>query len=518
MAPDLLQNDHEETIVNLEAINKVDQKMETLEGDYFNKEDFECYEEMTDEIDANLETTKDKQVNFETSERNVEFREVLDKVDQCIETLQEDGFNQNDNRIYEEITDESDTNWKTTKDEEVHSEISKGGIENFETTDESDALNRNFLDLPDELILKVLSFLEPKDLITNGQVSKRVRKISFDSSLWQRVNLSEKIVKTELLEIILEKGCKSLDLSNFIIFGSFIMHQKSWLRDLYLSFCEENIVVLEEILESCCSLEKLEIAWWTITPKMAASISKNGKTLRELDMSDCEGNIEVFEEILASCCSLVKLGIAGFTITPKMAASICQNEKTLQKLNLSSSMCDQSSYLQIIKCCQELKEVDLSGCIPDDDNEEISDDCIQSITKLISPNIEMLDLSILEVMDNHVKILLSRCKKIKALHLGRGTLITDHSLTSIRENLNLTLEKLSLYYSDGISITGLLELKAMPRLKSVTIEAENEKDEDLLEHHLAPFKQRPDQYKMKILVFSIQYDFLIQKYQYQYSI
>ena len=31
------------------------------------------------------------------------------------------------------------------------------------------------------------------------------------------------------------------------------------------------------------------------------------------------------------------------------------------------------------------------------------------------------------------------------------------------------------------------------------------------------FKQRPDQYKMKILVFSIQYDFRIMKYQYHYS-
>ena len=30
--------------------------------------------------------------------------------------------------------------------------------------------------------------------------------------------------------------------------------------------------------------------------------------------------------------------------------------------------------------------------------------------------------------------------------------------------------------------------------------------------------QRPDQYKMKLLVFSIQYDFQILKYQYQYSI
>jgi len=37
-------------------------------------------------------------------------------------------------------------------------------------------------------------------------------------------------------------------------------------------------------------------------------------------------------------------------------------------------------------------------------------------------------------------------------------------------------------------------------------------------YHRDSIYQRPDQYKMKILVFSIQYDFQILKYQYQYSI
>ena len=48
----------------------------------------------------------------------------------------------------------------------------------------------NFQDLPEELILKVLSYSEPEDLIASGQVSKRFRTISHDNSLWQRVNLS----------------------------------------------------------------------------------------------------------------------------------------------------------------------------------------------------------------------------------------------------------------------------------------------------------------------------------------
>ena len=44
-------------------------------------------------------------------------------------------------------------------------------------------------DLPNELILKVLCFLETIDLICCSQLSKRIRAISHDESLWQKMNL-----------------------------------------------------------------------------------------------------------------------------------------------------------------------------------------------------------------------------------------------------------------------------------------------------------------------------------------
>ena len=113
----------------------------------------------------------------------------------------------------EEITEEINANWETSKDKQEHSEISDGGKDNLETADRSGALTGYLQDLPDELILKVLSYSKPKDLISSGQVSKRLRSISYDNSLWQRVNLSEKIVKADFLELILNKGCKSLNLS-----------------------------------------------------------------------------------------------------------------------------------------------------------------------------------------------------------------------------------------------------------------------------------------------------------------
>ena len=98
-------------------------------------------------------------------------------------------------------------------------------------------MRNKWQDLPDELILKILSYSEVKDLISSGQVSKRTRSISRDSSLWVTVNLEKKIVKAELLEMILIKGCKNLNISGSTIIGSLSSNIKSQsqLRALILS-------------------------------------------------------------------------------------------------------------------------------------------------------------------------------------------------------------------------------------------------------------------------------------------
>ena len=84
--------------------------------------------------------------------------------------------------------------------------------------------------LPDEVVLKILSYSEIKDLISCGQVSKRIRRISRDGTLWLTANLVKKIVKSELLELILSKGCKILNISNSTILGHLSSNIKSQLR------------------------------------------------------------------------------------------------------------------------------------------------------------------------------------------------------------------------------------------------------------------------------------------------
>ena len=123
-----------------------------------------------------------------------------------------------------------------------------------------------------------------------------------------------------------------------------------------------------------------------------------------------------------------------------------------------------------------MKEVNLADVI-DNHDYNLSDDCLEFLAKNICPNIEKLDISGLRFVDNHFKVLLSRCNKIKELIL-RSIELTNNSLTIIRENLSLTLEELSLDYSDELSLIGFLELKSMPRLKFLCFEDEKDGEDN----------------------------------------
>ena len=76
-------------------------------------------------------------------------------------------------------------------------------------------------DLPDEMLEKVLSYLKIGDLIQSGHVSKRLRNIWNNESLWQSVELvgiltrlptgeltTSYKVQTDFITFLLDKGCQ----------------------------------------------------------------------------------------------------------------------------------------------------------------------------------------------------------------------------------------------------------------------------------------------------------------------
>ena len=83
-------------------------------------------------------------------------------------------------------------------------------------------------DLPDEIHLKIFANLKSKDLMCCAQVSNKLRRICHDASLWQKVNLCEKKVPSELLEQILGNGCQYLSLCDAQIKGRLNLTKKAY--------------------------------------------------------------------------------------------------------------------------------------------------------------------------------------------------------------------------------------------------------------------------------------------------
>ena len=98
--------------------------------------------------------------------------------------------------------EESQTESKCTKSVRVDPEISSQ-LPNIEEHIEAESQgikksenlqgkSTRFEDFPAEILLRILKFLEIYDLLKCSQTSKRIRVISFDDSLWQKVNLSKR--------------------------------------------------------------------------------------------------------------------------------------------------------------------------------------------------------------------------------------------------------------------------------------------------------------------------------------
>ena len=130
----------------------------------------------------------------------------------------------------------------------------------------------SFEEFPDEIMLKVIKLLNIKDLIKFGHVSKRMRKIRSDQSLWEKINLSKNTpgsssayvdIPTDLVKMVIENGCKYLSLRYMKLGpasmgseGDLNLDGSSSLIYLDLDNCEAKVKTFEEILASCHSLQK----------------------------------------------------------------------------------------------------------------------------------------------------------------------------------------------------------------------------------------------------------------------
>ena len=306
-------------------------------------------------------------------------------------------------------------------------------------------------DLPVEVLLNVLNYLELPDLNLFGQVSKRLKSVTLVESLWQRILLVNKTVSINQVENILDQGCKTLCLK------SCRLTDATYLHSTFDQPLLGNQIKAKELTPS--------------------------SQLINLDLYQCEFTDGILESLMSSTHSLKTFSLTDHNICmfsyDILLAFYSQNGQTLQTLNLAfTSVVNYKHIDLIVKNCTGLKEVDFSHC-------NLAYESIRLLVNGITKSIEKFGLSCCgsgcDTADEHVKILVSRCNKIKSLNLARNS-ITNNSLTSIAKNLTNSLEELDIGRCNNITDTKLLvfEMSSMPKLKKLNyFMPYNSKYEDL---------------------------------------
>ena len=221
-------------------------------------------------------------------------------------------------------------------------------------------------DMPDEIVLKIFTYLEIKNILKMSQTSKRYHEICQEDSLWQIFDYSGKKVPTDFVHKLLEKGCTFLCLQNGSkLKGNLDFNDVSKLTDLYLDNVKAKAGVLEQITASSRSLEVLELCNLKLNPNFKKICQRNGKTLQKLDLSDYQGlDFQSIQHIVRNCTELIDLSLYDTEISEEAINYLANNlTPKIRKLNLG---CFGANHIRdehittLVSRCNNIVDLDIS--------------------------------------------------------------------------------------------------------------------------------------------------------------
>ena len=266
--------------------------------------------------------------------------------------------------------------------------------------------------MPDELILKIFSFLSFKSIGNINQVSQRMKRIAEDTSLWEKVEAWGRLIPAGFIEQILKLKVKNISFQD-------------------CEFCPINLDILKD---NNLNLKYLEISNCSGNDNFLSELVKCSKSLEYLNINDSRPNL-VFE-----CIEKIAY--------PNNLKVLCLNEVKLHF----------ESIKKIIDKCTELTDIDISDA-------GLTQQSISYICTNLTPNALKIDLSCNKVKDEHIQCLVERCRNLKHLDLS-ATNVTYKSVHSIVTVLSHSLVTLGLPDSIGIEI-GLPSKICMEKLKTI---------------------------------------------------
>ena len=244
-------------------------------------------------------------------------------------------------------------------------------------------------ELPDEVILKIVGFLDLKGLLLCGQVSKRLRAIANDESLWLKLNFWNRKVPYDLIEKAAGNGCQYLSLPDCEILN-FTGKSESSFNFKYLNVYNGQWQQrVQKLVQNCSSLQKLSVDRLSLGLDDIQCICQSGQTLQVLDLGNCNFGVcnqtNLLQGLFSNCAHLTELNIShSYLLDPHIQALVDNLTPTILKVSLERQGNLQDEHVKkLVKRCNNITHLDLTDTT-------ITNDSVDSIIDQLKGSLEEL--------------------------------------------------------------------------------------------------------------------------------
>jgi len=250
--------------------------------------------------------------------------------------------------------------------------------------------------LPDEMLLKVFSWLPKVALGRLAQVNSRMNRVINDETLWHRIDCTKRILSPEQTKVLFDR-------------------KPNYLR-----------------------LARSAIADQT-------TFSTSASQLTYLDLSMCEISPTMLNKLLGACPNLHKLSMEHLELSPEVLETAAIFAHSIETLNMT--MCydvDATNLAALLKKCDKLAALNL-GCI----KQKWTGDDFLNVMNSLPTTLDQLNICGFreQLKDTHVIIMATRCTHLFDLDLSDSQAITMQSMEAVSNLAELQHLALSRCYA-----------------------------------------------------------------------
>ena len=183
-------------------------------------------------------------------------------------------------------------------------------------------------------------------------MSKRLRAIVNDESLWLKLNLVRRQVRYDFIEKAAANGCQYLSLPYCNVVGLTGKSETSFNFKYLNVFASELSPGIKKMIQNCSSLQKLSIKYFPSDSDdisdLIQSICQSGKTLQVLYLagSDLDTPSKCFKNLFSNCVHLTEIRFRSFGSMAQIQALVDNLTPTILKVDLS---CNENVYDEHVK-------------------------------------------------------------------------------------------------------------------------------------------------------------------------